>query len=263
MQPVAFQLGELAISWYGILVAAGFLAGLWTAARRAPLSGIPAEAVLDLGPWLILGGLVGARALFVAMFWRQEFAGQPLGALFAVWHGGLVFYGGLLGAVLSALVYLRLKRLPIWKVADVLAPSIALGSVFGRLGCFINGCCYGRPCSLPWATQYPQGYPISGTPVHPTQLYDALLNLGLFAALARLYRTKSFPGEVFGVYVLAYAVLRFSVELFRGDYPVDQHYLGHWATPGQVLSLCIGAIGVLLLCVLRRASVTSNQKPAS
>lgn len=252
MHPIAFQFGSLTITWYGVFVATAFLAGFWTASRRAPLSGFKAETVLDLGPWLILGAIIGARVWYVATFWEDQFAGKPLVELFTVWHGGLVFYGGLVGAVVATLSFCAVKRLPLWKLADVLAPSVALGYVFGRIGCLLNGCCYGRVCMRPWAIHFPQNHETYPYGVHPTQVYDSLLSLALYVSLAWLYRHKKFDGQVFAVYLVGYAVLRFVVELFRGDYPAYQHYLGNWATPAQVVSLLILLAGVGLLLGLRR-----------
>ncbi len=131
------------------MVAMGFLAGLWTASRRAQLVGVSAEQIYDLGPWLIVGGILGGRVLYVISYWKEDFAANPFPEIFMIQHGGLVFYGGLIGAILAGMAYLRWKKLPVWKVADIMSPSIALGYVFGRLGCLMNGCCYGRACSLP------------------------------------------------------------------------------------------------------------------
>ena len=250
MHPIAFQLGSLTITWYGVMVATAFLTGLWTASRRALATGISSEKVLDLGPWLIVGTIVGARALYVFSYWREQFAGQPITEVFMVWKGGLVFYGGLIGASLAAMLYARLKKLPLWRLADVLAPSIALGSVFGRIGCLLNGCCYGRECNLPWAIHFPAGHQTYPHGVHPTEVYDSLLNLVLYLALAWLYRRKKFDGEVFATYLIGYAVFRFIGEMFRGDYP--QLYLGGWATPAQLVSMGILALGVVLWWVLAR-----------
>jgi phosphatidylglycerol:prolipoprotein diacylglycerol transferase len=254
MHPIAFDLGPLPIHWYGVMVALGFVAGLWTASRRGLRSGVAAESVIDLGPWLIIGAIVGARALYVISYWRESFAGGPVGEIFRVWNGGLVYYGGLIGATLACVWYIRVKKLRLWKVADVLAPSIALGYVFGRIGCLLNGCCYGRACSLPWAIHFPAGNPLSPPtyPVHPTQIYDSLLNLGLYAALAWLYSRKKFDGQVFAVYLAGYALLRSFVEMFRGDYPEHQHYLGGWATPAHLVSMLILATGLTLLWALPR-----------
>jgi phosphatidylglycerol---prolipoprotein diacylglyceryl transferase len=254
MHPIALEWGALSIHWYGVMVALGFLVGLWTAGRRALHAGIAAEKILDLGPWLIVGAILGARALHVISYWRESYAERPIVEILAIWHGGLVYYGGLIGASLACILYTRLKKLPLWKVADILAPSIALGYVFGRLGCLLNGCCYGRACDLPWAIRFPPGNPLNPPtfPVHPTEVYDSLLNLGLYAALAWLHRHKKFDGQVFAAYLVAYALLRSFVEMFRGDYPEHQHYLGGWATPAHLVSFGILAAGLALLWVLPR-----------
>jgi phosphatidylglycerol:prolipoprotein diacylglycerol transferase len=236
------------------MMAIAFIAGLWTASRRGLRDGIPAEKILDIGPWLIVGTIIGARALHVATYWQEEFAGKPILEIFAVWNGGLVFYGGLIGATLAGYIYARMKHIPIWKLADVLAPSIALGYVFGRIGCLLNGCCYGRACDLRWAISYPVGN-LNGAPtfpVHPTQIYDSLLNLLLYLGLAWLYRRKKFDGEVFAAYLLCYAVTRSIVESFRGDY-TQLHYHGPLhLTPAQLVSIGIFAAGAALFAIQYR-----------
>jgi phosphatidylglycerol:prolipoprotein diacylglycerol transferase len=258
----AFKIGSLTVHWYGILVALGFLAGLWTAARRANRGGILPDRVYDLGPILIIGGILGARILYVISYWDKDFARDPFPEIFMIHHGGLVFYGGLIGATLAAVIYLHLRKIPMWKMGDVLAPSIALGYVFGRLGCFMNGCCYGRFCDLPWAVRFPPqpdatgklvAHATNGMPIHPTQLYDSLLNLCFYFFLVWLFRRKKFDGQVFAAYLIGYAFLRAFVEYFRGDYPV--HYLGGWATPAQVLSMAIVTGGLLLWFLLPRPQV--------
>jgi phosphatidylglycerol:prolipoprotein diacylglycerol transferase len=255
MHPIAFKLGPLTIHWYGIMVALGFLAGLWTASRRARRSGISPETIYDLGPWLIIGGILGGRVLYVISYWKEDFASQPFLEIFMIQHGGLVFYGGLIGAIISGYFCIHRKKLPLWKTADILAPSIALGSAFGRIGCLLNGCCYGRACSLPWAIRFPPGHETLGQPVHPTEIYDSLLNFALYCSLAWLFRRKKFDGQVFAVYLIAYSILRSFVEYFRGDYPV--HYLGGVATPAQLISLGVVAGGILLLLLLPR----TREKP--
>jgi phosphatidylglycerol:prolipoprotein diacylglycerol transferase len=260
MHPIAFNLGPLTVRWYGVMMALAFLAGLWTASRRGLRYGIAPEKVLDLGPWLIVGAIIGARTLYVITFWKEQFAGEPIWEVFMVQKGGLVYYGGLIGACLGCIIFARIKKLELWKLADVLAPSIALGYVFGRIGCLMNGCCYGRACELPWAIRYPAGHathPVGGlaTPVHPTQIYESLLSLCLYAALAWLYRRKKFDGQIFATYLVSYALLRSFVEMFRGDYPDYQHFLGGWATPAQLVSIGILATGVVLFWLLHRQRV--------
>jgi phosphatidylglycerol:prolipoprotein diacylglycerol transferase len=259
MHPIAFKLGPLTVHWYGVFVALGFIAGLWTASRRARFASIAPEKIFDLGPWLVIGGIVGGRVLYVISYWREYFADHPFPEIFMLQHGGLVFYGGLIGATIAGIIYLRIKNLPLWKVADIMAPSIALGYVFGRIGCLMNGCCYGRACSLPWAISFPPApdfngalkpHPSGGGPVHPTEIYDSLLNLGFYLFLAWLFRRKKFDGQVFAAYLIGYAILRSFVEYFRGDYPV--HYLGGVATPAQLVSIGIIIGGLALMVLLPR-----------
>lgn len=252
MHPIAFQFGALTITWYGILVASGFLVALWRASRRAPFGGVTPERVLDLGPWLILGAIIGARALYVITFWRTQFANEPLMEIFKIWRGGLVFYGGFIGATLGTVLFAVLKRVPVWKLADIVAPSIPLGYAFGRMGCLLNGCCFGRHCTLPWAIHFPPAVGADAGGVHPTQIYDALWALLLFVVLARLYRRKSFDGQVFAGFLFGYATLRFLSEFTRGDYPADQLFFGGHITPAQIVSLGIFVVAAVLWRLLPR-----------
>ncbi|MCD6338293.1 MAG: prolipoprotein diacylglyceryl transferase [Verrucomicrobia bacterium] len=253
MDPVAFRIGATAIYWYGVMVALGFLAGLWTASRRAPLAGISGEAVADLGFWLVISALLGARLFYVVEYWQEDFADKPLWQTLNLRAGGLVFYGGLIGGALAVLAYTRLKRLPLWKLADVLAPSVSLGHAFGRIGCFLNGCCYGKACSLPWAVHFPPEHITHGAGVHPTELYEAGANLILYAVLARWFRRRGFDGQVFALYLIGYGGARFVIEFFRGDY--ERYYLGGWATPGHLVSAIAVACGVVLYRWRRAQSV--------
>lgn len=247
MHKIAFELPfwgghNLTIHWYGILVATGFIVGLWTASRRAARAGLSAQAIMDLGPCLLIGALVGARALYVASYWREQFAAGPWWEMFMIHHGGLVFYGGLVGASLSFIIYARWKKLPLWKTADLLAPGIALGQAIGRLGCLLNGCCYGKPTSLPWAIRFPPGHETAGVAVHPTQIYESLVDLGLSIGLAQFYRRSPCDGRVFAAYLISYAILRSVIELFRGDYTT---YLAGF-TPGQLAGVPILVAGLVL-----------------
>ena len=247
VHPIAFNLGPLTVHWFGICIALAFLAGMWTASRRAPLAGVSAESITDLiVPWLLLGGILGARVMFVTTYWREEFAGKPFTDVFMIQRGGLVFYGGLLGASLTVILFARIKKLPLWKLADILAPSIALGSVFGRIGCLLNGCCYGRTCELPWAIPHPANQ----SPIHPTQIYDALLNLSLYLGLAWFFRRRKFDGQVFAVFLVCYAITRSTVEVFRGDYSAVHLHSG--LTPAHVLSIGIFVTGLALFVILSK-----------
>jgi phosphatidylglycerol---prolipoprotein diacylglyceryl transferase len=256
VHPIAFHLGKLTVHSYGVMMALAFLAGLWTATLRARREKIPGEHIADVTLWLMLGAVVGARFVYVTTYWKEEFASQPLKEIFMVQHGGLVFYGGLIGAIVAGIIYIRWKRLPLWKTADVLAPSIALGSVFGRTGCLLNGCCYGRPTDVPWAITFtnPQATEQSGTPLgvplHPTEIYDAGLNFALYLFLAWLFRHKKFDGQIFATYLICYAVIRGVVEIFRGDYTNLHYHLG--LTPAQWIGVPIFGAGLILAVMLSR-----------
>lgn len=254
MDKVAFYIGSYPVAWYGVLVAIAFLVGLWLAGRRGLREGIPAEKIMDSGPWMILGTIIGARAFYVVTYWNEAFAGKPLSEIFMIHKGGLVYYGGFIGASIAVYIYLHLRRLPPWKYGDAMAPSVALGYVFGRMGCLMNGCCYGKPTDVPWAIKFPAGHETNGVPVHPTQVYDALLSFGFYLFLAWIYRRKKFDGQVFASYLMGYAVLRSFVEGFRGDYSTEHIHAG-LLTPAQVVSLGIFSAGLVLYLVqLRRRS---------
>jgi len=256
VHPELFRLGPLTINWYGVMLALAFLVGTWTAGRRAPLTGIAGEKIVDAGLWLILGGIIGARIFYVVSYWDTLMADPlfpkaPWAEVFMVQRGGLVYYGGLIGASLACIAFTRKRNLPLWKVADVLTPSIALGYAFGRVGCLLRGCCYGRTCDLPWAIRFPEDNPYHPPtdPVHPTQIYDSLLNLVFYLALALLYRRKRFDGQIFATYLMGYALLRSFEELFRGDYAPAQ--LRGGLTPAHLVSIGIFVAGAVLFWMRR------------
>ena len=270
MHPIAFYLGSLPIRWYGVMMALAFIAGLWTATRRARLANVSGEVIADVTLWLMVGSIIGARIIYVTTYWKQEFANGPISEIFMIQHGGLVFYGGLIGATVATSAYLFWKKQPVWKVADIMAPSIALGSVFGRIGCLLNGCCFGQPSKLPWAIQFPNGSDAWDTqfhaglvsqtapalPVHPTEIYDGLLNLVLYLGLAWLFRRRKFDGQIFALYLIGYAIFRSIVEYFRGDYPPDHIHDG--LTSAQVVSIPMVIAGLVLLFVLWRRSAAAR-----
>jgi phosphatidylglycerol:prolipoprotein diacylglycerol transferase len=273
VHPIAFRLGDLTIHWYGIMIALAFLVGMWTAGRRGLRYNLNPSYIQDAAIWLLVGGIVGARVLHVVTYW-EDFRGKGVLEWFKIQNGGLVFYGGAIGAILAGGVFAWRKKLAFFKYADAIAPSIALGSLFGRIGCLMTGCCFGQTCSLPWAIQFPNGslaweeqhhqHLVGATdpalPVHPTQLYDALANLLLYLGLVWLYRRKKFNGQIFACWLIGYAILRSAVELFRGDYGV--HRVGV-LTPAQLVSAAILAAGIALLLGLPRWAKAIAGKPST
>ena len=254
MDSVAFELFGFQVYWYGVLAALGFVLGFGTASRRAPRAGIKGEDVFNLAPWIIVGAIVGARILYVISYWDKEFAGKPFINVFNM-RSGLVYYGGLIGSSVATIIFCRRQKIGLWRMADVMAPSIALGHAFGRVGCFMTGCCYGTATNLPWAVHFPIEHWTKGIGVHPTQLYESSLNLIFYASLAWLFRRRKFDGQVFAVYLMGYAVIRSTTEMFRGDY--TQYYLGGIATPGQTVSIIILAAGLGLWWKQRSARISA------
>jgi phosphatidylglycerol:prolipoprotein diacylglycerol transferase len=248
VHPEFIRLGPLDIHTYGVLLAIGCIVGLAVAARRARREGIDAERIADLGAWLIVSGMLGGKLFHMIFFWDDFMAGWRAEGLRSL-REGFVFYGGFIVASFVAVVYARRKRLPLAKLTDVLAPSVALGHAFGRLGCFFNGCCFGRPCSLPWAVTFPPPHLMSGIPVHPTQLYEVFGNLLIFAGLSVYYRHKRFDGQIWWLYVLSYGVLRFIVEFSRGDYAT--HYVGV-LTIGHFITMTMIAVSTAALVLIPR-----------
>jgi phosphatidylglycerol:prolipoprotein diacylglycerol transferase len=213
MHPVLLDLGFFQLHSYGLAMALSFVLGLTLAIRLNRRLGRPDEELLDLFQWLVFGGLLGARTLYVIVMW-PEFAAGPWYKVFAIWQGGLVYYGGLIGASTAALIWLRNKGLPLWSYLDVLAPGIALGQVTGRLGCFFAGCCYGRE-------DHAHGlvFPSIGDnlPHLPTMLYESAYCVLLAGFLTWLWLRRKFDGQIFWVFVACYAFWRFGLEYLRGD----------------------------------------------
>ncbi|TXH29112.1 MAG: prolipoprotein diacylglyceryl transferase [Elusimicrobia bacterium] len=220
MHPVLARFGDFALHTYGVFAAIGFVAGMALAAAAAPRAGVEKTTVQDAGLPLLLGGLLGAR-LFYVLFHGAEFAAAPWDVL-KVWRGGLMWQGGLLGGVLAGAVFFRRRKIRLGTAADLLAPGVALGQAFGRLGCFFAGCCYGAACRAPWAVTFhdPESLAPRGVPLHPTQLYDAAANF-LIAALLWAWGRQGGLAAGRGRLAFAYLALasaaRLGMEAFRDD----------------------------------------------
>jgi phosphatidylglycerol:prolipoprotein diacylglycerol transferase len=233
MHPVLFQLGPLTIYSYGVCVAAAFLLAIITAAARARRYGWSADVIYDISLYILVASLIGSRLLYVIET-PDEFIQAPW-EVFMIWRGGLVYYGGVIAAVIAAIVYLKKHRLSVGKGFDLLVPSLALGHAVGRVGCLLNGCCFGKVSFLPWAIRFPKGSPVyfyqlyvegslppgsaRSLPVHPTQIYSSIMELFIFVVLATYLPRKKFDGQIFWLYILLYGAGRFFVEFFRADNP--------------------------------------------
>jgi len=252
MHPILFSVGNWPVYSYGVLLALAYLAGLQLAVVRARRAGLDGAKVMDLGIYLIIAALVGAKLMLIAVDF-QYFRNQPRELLSLVRAGG-VFYGGLLAAFGVALWLVRRYKLPVWTTADLIAPGIALGHIIGRFGCLLAGCCYGRPTSVPWAVTFTDpvaasnvGTPLQ-VPLHPTQMYDAGAEALILAILLLTERRgRPFPGRTFWLYMLLYAISRFIIEYFRGD--ERGAMLG--LSTSQFVSVILVPVSIIMLWRLR------------
>lgn len=255
----SLTLGPIPIRMYGLMIGIGFLVGIYLASRRAKKEGIDPDRIMDLGVYLLLAAIVGSRLLYVLTDLR-EYAAHPL-EVFAIWKGGLVFYGGLLAAVPVGLWYLRKHKLPVWKTADIVAPFIALAHAFGRLGCFFAGCCYGGPCSGPVCITYSDPHALAplGVALFPTQLMESGGELLIFAALMYIWRRRTFDGQVLWMYTLFYSVLRFIIEFFRGD-AIRGLYFGGAVSTSQIIAVLLFGFSLFMLWKLRAGTIVKSEK---
>ncbi|MBI5750318.1 MAG: prolipoprotein diacylglyceryl transferase [Nitrospinae bacterium] len=217
MHPILFKIGPITIYTYGVLIATAFFLGLTLAARQARAEGEDPQKIMDLSFYILISAIVGSRLLYIVVEYK-EYISNPL-RIFKVWEGGLVFYGGFIMATAVVIIYIRKHEMNLWKVGDILAPSVAIGQGVGRLGCFFAGCCYGRETDVSWAVIFKDPNTLAPLDVHlhPTQLYDSANGFIIFAMLLILRKFKKFDGQLFWTYTLLYAVGRFIVEIFRGD----------------------------------------------
>lgn len=263
MYPELFSIGPATVYTYGVLLAASYLLGLRLAMWRAKRWGIDSNRVLDLGIYIIIAALVGAKLLlFIVDF--DQFRQSPAELLSLARSGG-VFYGGLILAVLVAFWYMARHQMPFWSTCDVFAPAIALGHVTGRLGCLAAGCCYGRPTDVPWAIVFSNpaaaanvGTPL-GIPLHPTQLYEAGAELLILAVLLATERKgRYFAGRTFWLYMLLYAVSRYIIEIYRGD---PRGMVFDFST-SQFISIVLAPLSIAMLVYLSRATPVAPEPAA-
>lgn len=273
MHSVLFEIGPLTIHWYGVMMAMGFLAGLtnWIVLGRT--RGRDAQFCADLMFWIMISGILGARLAYVLENW-SDYATAPL-TILRLDEGGLIYYGGFAAAGVAILLYARRHKVRFVPLLDFVMTTVPLSHAFGRIGCFLNGCCFGSCTSLPQAVQFPKGSPAwmahmqaeiidKAAPVsqgvHPVQLYEAGYNLFIYGLLVWLFRRSPRAGLVSASYLLLYAVGRFTLELFRGDRG-ERVAVGGFSI-GQFISLVLFLVGlsVLIGLLLRRKSPVAEEQ---
>lgn len=243
MHPILFRIGGLTVHTYGLFIAIGFLMGMALAVREARRLGLDPEKIANLFFWIVLSAIIGSRLLYIIVEFKS-FVSAPL-EMIKIWKGGLVFYGGLILAVLVTILYIKRYRIPLWTTMDILAPSLAIGQVFGRIGCFFAGCCYGRPANGHFAITFtnPDSLAPLYVPLHPAQLYEAVAVFVIFLVLWAIRRAKQFEGRLVWVYLMMYSGARFLIENYRGD-PRGKVF-GNALSTGQFISLVLVLIAVL------------------
>ncbi len=217
MHPILFSFGKFTIYTYGFFMAMAFMIGIFLARHEGKRLGVSPEIVMDAVFYIIISAIIGSRLFYIATN-IPRFSEDPL-EMFRIWNGGLVFYGGFIAAAITTFVYVRAKKISFGKAADIGALSVAIGHSVARIGCFFAGCCYGKPCDLPWAVTFtnPDSLAPLGTPLHPTEIYSSITLLIIFCILMLLRKHLKVSGQLFWVYIIIYGLSRSVIEIFRGD----------------------------------------------
>ena len=253
MYPVLLRIpmpwGELPLYSYSVMVVVSFVVALTYTYFEARRIGESTDRVIDISFWIFLCSILGARALDVAVTWRS-YVGRPLD-VFKIWQGGLAYYGGFFGAISSSLVFIWYHRLPTGKWADLLAPIGTIDAAFGRIGCLLNGCCYGRPApDLAWAITYPPGHlpvPFDHIPLHPAPIYESAVGFLLTGLLIWIAHRPHRPGQVIWTMVLGYSVARFFIEYYRADPRGGLLLLGLPLSTSQIIAIPLVLVSLFAL----------------
>lgn len=256
IDPALFRFGPFEIRWYGLMYVVGFLAAylLIPRQKRAQVLGLDGRGLQDLLFYLAVGLVVGGRFGYVLFYQASnlgEYLRHPL-EIIAVWHGGMSFHGGLIGAMLAGVLFSQRRKLPFWDLADLTITVVPIGLGLGRLGNFINGELFGRPTDLPWGMVFPGGGPL---PRHPSQLYEAFLEGACLFLFLWGMRDRPFrPGAMVCLFLGGYGVARFAVEFFREPDP-QIGLLWGFLSMGQVLSIAMMLVSSILWAMILRKRV--------
>lgn len=265
MHPELWHWGVIHIRSYGAMLAVAFLVGTFVATLEARRLHLDEDRLISVILVALVAGVFGARLLYVLEH-VEEFRRQWAG-VFALWQGGLTLYGGVAGGTIAGLIAARQLRLPVWLVADALTPALALGTMFGRVGCFLNGCCYGRPTALPWGVVFPPdsyaGAEFGRAALHPSQLYNAFVGLVLFLIFWALRAKSRVPGVIFWSFIAVFAAVRIGIDFTRAWERDAQLFTlgGAPVTESQVTSIVMILFAVLMILRLRRAAVQPAATP--
>ncbi len=268
MYPILFSIGKLEIRAYGAMLALSFLIGIFWASKRAVKRGLNPNQVVDLSLLILLSAIIGSRILYVFTHldefkdhWTDTF--NPFQSSGQIGIAGLTLLGGVLLSIVVIIIFCQWKKIPLLKLFDVIAPIFGLGVFITRIGCFLNGCCYGKPCDLPWGVKFPfnsaAGYHFYETAIHPTQLYSSLYGLLMVVVIVLVEKKKHFDGFITGLAFIFYGICRFLVDFVRYYEETDMVPLGFTEiTINQLISGGMILFGMVLLIILKRKNPKST-----
>jgi len=254
LHPIFVRIGSFVIYTYGVLVCLGFVAGISLFLYQAKIENLKKDEIFSFLFWIIIFSIIGARIFYILNHLNWYFKNPQ--DIFKIWQAGLVFYGGLIFAFIAGVVFIRLRLLPFWKIANISAPCIALGISIGRIGCFFNGCCYGKPWDkgFIFSSNSPAGRAFPNQPLVPTQLISSVDMLVIFLILIIFKRFQWFRNKSFLLFLIFYSTHRFMVEFLRADSP--EIFLN--LTFSQLISVIIGILAGVLILAFKRSEDENN-----
>ena len=278
MFPTIYKIGTLGFHSWGLMVMLGFIGAFALVSRRVPTVGVDPDKMVGMYLWIVVGGLLGSRLLHFTMAEPAKFFSHPL-VFFDLGQGGFAFYGGVIGGTLAGAIFALVRRMPPWKIADIAAPSIMLGLSIGRVGCFLAGCCHGRVVGKPVAStlwSLPGGSVVTvhgapwmalvfkpdvgvgdifNVPIYPTQVWESFSAMMLVLFLGKMWKSwRRFDGQVLAAMLVLYAIVRSTIEYFRGDVIRGIDYFGFMST-SQVVSVAMVLLAVVIVVVRYRKGV--------
>jgi phosphatidylglycerol---prolipoprotein diacylglyceryl transferase len=261
MFPTILSFGGLHVYSYGVMLFISFILGIMIVERRAKRYGVDPKKITDLALWVLISVVVGSRLFYVAFHW-SEFQNDLIGII-AFWRGGLaglMFYGGFLGGIIAGVIFVLRNKMPVRRLMDSVVPAIMLGEGFTRIGCFLNGCCYGKPTSCFTGMVFPMTSPAGATypqqMIHPTQLYSSAAGFLMFGIALLLERRNLKPGVLTGIMLVVYSLFRFSIDFVR-SYENASNFWGN-----QIVALSLTVVGIVLIIIFSRMAAGPVQADA-
>lgn len=248
MHPVIFTVGNYPVHVWGVALMFAFLLATWRGAYSCPRYGVQKSVLWDSALYGLIGGVIGGRVAYVLQQ-PGYFAGHPL-EIFAMWQGGATSFGGFIGGLWAGIATAKKRGIPLGHAADMAAIGLPLGYAVGRIGCFLNGCCFGGHCDLPWGVHLPEGMVSAVNPVHPVPLYSALCGLAIYGVLHVMELKPRVPGQLLAIFAVLYGVYRFLIEFIREGVTAKVEFGA--LTTGQYASIVVSLAGLIVFFMLAK-----------